>query len=60
MRQQLGSELPWVTLEQNPQVNPKLIFETQSAPVGDYQVTLESFDANSTVQSVLKTDIISI
>ena len=45
----MGSEVTWVTLIQNLQDNPKLVFDASNIPVGEYQVTFESYDANSTV-----------
>lgn len=58
LQQKSGSELDWVTITEG---NPFVIkFELKGLEVGDYTLILETIDENSKVQSVLKTDVVTL
>ena len=59
MRQKEGFELSFVSIL--PLVTKvEIIIDARNQEVGNYQIVLESYDRLSSVQSTLKTDIISL
>ena len=60
MRQKVGSELPWVTLEQGNPTHLKINTAGAVLAPGDYTLILQSFDNNGSVKSTLKEDLITI
>ena len=58
LRQKSGNELSWVSFEQGSPTKVKV--NACDIATGSYTLTLESYDNNSAVKTVLKTDTVAI